>query len=253
MKKLISYCLLLILGLQMFVSCGDPSVSNANGEDTTDMTDTAVYETTDTTEPPTPTTPIKVACVGDSLTYGNGHVTKAYPIVLQSLLGDNYEVMNFGAGGRTATEGLSDSVRVDRSYNMTQMYRDSIAMKADIVIICLGTNDLYECNLTSETGKQNYIKAMKNLISDYRKAGAKTVYICYPPYALNAPYNQVGNLVVPLVDRVAAECNVEVIDFYTTTLQNPNLIDSDRLHLTVNGYKTMAELVYQKLTGKFIS
>ena len=194
--------------------------------------------------------PIKIACVGDSLTYGAGHTESAYPLVLQLLLGEKYEVKNFGAGGRTATEGLSDAAHADRSYNMTQMYRDSIVMRADIVIICLGTNDLWEGDLISEAGKNKYMTGMKNLIADYRKAGAKTVYICYPPYALNAPYNRVGELTLPLVDQVAAECAVEVIDFYSATLQNPTLIDADRLHLTANGYQTMAELVYRKLTEK---
>lgn len=56
---------------------------------------------------------IKVACVGESLTYGAGHTESAYPLVLQSLLGEEYEVKNFGAGGRTATEGVSDAVHTD--------------------------------------------------------------------------------------------------------------------------------------------
>ena len=193
---------------------------------------------------------IKIACAGDSLTFGAGHPESAYPLVLQSLLENGYEVKNFGAGGRTATEGLSDAAHADRSYNMTQAYRDSIAMRADIVIICLGTNDLWEGDLISEEGRERYITGMKNLIADYRSAGAKTVYICYPPYALNPPYNRVGELTLPLVDRVAAECGVEVIDFYSATLQNQELIDSDRLHLTAEGYKTMATLVCRKITEK---
>ena len=195
---------------------------------------------------------IKIACVGDSLTFGAGHTESAYPLVLQSLLGEGYEVKNFGAGGRTATEGLSDAVHPDRSYNKTQMYRDSIMMRADIVIICLGTNDLWEGDLISEEGKSKYIAGMKNLIDAYRTTGTSTIYICYPPYALNAPYNRVGELTLPLVDLIAKECEVEVIDFYTMTLQNPELIDSDRLHLTSNGYKAMANLVYQKLIEKNI-
>lgn len=134
-----------------------------------------------------------------------------------------------------------------RSYNMTQMYRDSIALRADIVIICLGTNDLWKGDLISAAGKNKYIAGMKNLIADYREAGAKTVYICYPPYALNAPYNRVGNLVLPLVELVAEDCEVEVIDFYSVTLQNLELIAIDCLHLTANGYQVMAKLVYKKI------
>ncbi|MBR7098202.1 MAG: hypothetical protein IKC59_02210, partial [Clostridia bacterium] len=193
---------------------------------------------------PLPTGTVKVACVGDSLTYGNGHTDRAYPIVLQSMLGSNYVVRNFGAGGRTATEGLSDEVRPDRSYNLTQEYRDSIAMQADIVIISLGTNDIYMCDMTSDAGKQGYITGMKNLIADYRAANAKTIYIGKPPHGLTGDLTKIDQLILPLVEQIADECGVEMIDFYTPTKTNPSLIDADKTHLTAAGYEMMAEAVY---------
>ena len=42
---------------------------------------------------------IKVACVGNSITYGTGladRATQSYPVQLQKLLGEHYEVENFG-------------------------------------------------------------------------------------------------------------------------------------------------------------
>src|SRR5579885_3646478 len=47
---------------------------------------------------------IRVACVGDSITYGAGIKDRehnSYPAQLQKLLGDGYEVRNFGVNGRT--------------------------------------------------------------------------------------------------------------------------------------------------------
>ena len=47
---------------------------------------------------------IKVACVGNSITYGTGVANreqKAYPVVLQRLLGKGYQVENFGKPGAT--------------------------------------------------------------------------------------------------------------------------------------------------------
>lgn len=46
---------------------------------------------------------IKVACVGNSITYGTGlsdRATQSYPVKLQKLLGERYEVENFGKPGR---------------------------------------------------------------------------------------------------------------------------------------------------------
>lgn len=48
--------------------------------------------------------PVKVACVGNSITYGTGIAERekyAYPVQLQQLLGDAYEVGNFGRPGAT--------------------------------------------------------------------------------------------------------------------------------------------------------
>ena len=50
------------------------------------------------------TTRVKVACVGNSVTYGAGLADReheAYPAQLQRLLGDEYEVRNFGHNGAT--------------------------------------------------------------------------------------------------------------------------------------------------------
>ena len=47
---------------------------------------------------------IKVACVGNSVTYGYGlkdRAHDAYPVRLQTMLGDKYEVRNFGHSGAT--------------------------------------------------------------------------------------------------------------------------------------------------------
>ena len=46
----------------------------------------------------------KVACVGNSITYGTGlsdRSTQSYPVQLQKMLGNRYEVENFGKPGAT--------------------------------------------------------------------------------------------------------------------------------------------------------
>ena len=47
---------------------------------------------------------IKVACVGNSVTYGHGIENReknSYPAQLQRMLGNGYEVANFGKSGAT--------------------------------------------------------------------------------------------------------------------------------------------------------
>ena len=46
---------------------------------------------------------VKVACVGDSITYGHGITNwpkNNYPTLLQGLLGDEYHVNSYGVSGR---------------------------------------------------------------------------------------------------------------------------------------------------------
>lgn len=48
--------------------------------------------------------PVKVACIGDSITYGLGLEDRdrdSYPAQLQRLLGAEYQVGNFGKSGAT--------------------------------------------------------------------------------------------------------------------------------------------------------
>lgn len=67
---------------------------------------------------------VKVACVGNSITYGAGISNRdknSYPAQLQYYLGDGYEVHNFGSNGATAQ---SDG---DYPYIRTAVYNESKA------------------------------------------------------------------------------------------------------------------------------
>ena len=90
---------------------------------------------------------IKVACVGNSITYGAGIVNReknSYPAQLQVYLGDKYEVRNFGSNGATAFhEG-------DYPYVQTEAYKQAIAYSPDIVFIKLGTNDSKPQNISNQ-------------------------------------------------------------------------------------------------------
>ena len=80
---------------------------------------------------------VRVACVGDSITQGIGtpqaadsSFPESYPSQLAKILGDGYEVSNFGVGGRTLIR-KADKLDYGR------------ALKSDpsVVVICAGTND----------------------------------------------------------------------------------------------------------------
>ena len=80
----------------------------------------------------------KVACVGNSITFGHGIADREnfhYPAQLQAYLGDAYEVRNFGVSATTLL------LKGDYPYVTTDQYKASLEWQPDIVIIKFGTND----------------------------------------------------------------------------------------------------------------
>ena len=81
---------------------------------------------------------IKVACIGDSITYGHGIKNwpkNNYPVLLQELLGDGYHVQSFGVSGRAVQDNS------DQPYRALPHYEESLAYDADYVVFMMGSND----------------------------------------------------------------------------------------------------------------
>ena len=85
-----------------------------------------------------PRKPIKVSCIGDSITYGlmlENREQEAYPVQLQRMLGKNYLVGNFGKSGATLLR------KGHRPYMEQEEFRKAMDFAGDIVVIHLGIND----------------------------------------------------------------------------------------------------------------
>ena len=85
----------------------------------------------------------RIACVGDSITWGYGATSPAtnYPTRLYNMLnlnGHKVDVKNYGECGTTA---LRKNHYREGSYWNTKFYRWSLKWLPDVVIIMLGTND----------------------------------------------------------------------------------------------------------------
>src|SRR5690606_37695166 len=77
---------------------------------------------------------VRVACVGNSVTRGYGLAAPekdSYPARLQKLLGEGFDVRNFGHSGATLLS------KGHRPYTGTQEYKDALACNADIIVIHL--------------------------------------------------------------------------------------------------------------------
>ncbi len=198
---------------------------------------------------------IKVACVGDSITYGHGVApwhSNNYPAVLQTLLGENYNVQNFGVSGTTAQK------TGDQPYIETDVYKQSVEYNADILIFMLGSNDSKPENWKGdEAFKEQYISLLDTYITE---DNSPKIYLGNPAKAFYEDENQTSGLtsydiqgdvverIGGIVKEIAAERGYKYIDIYELTKEHPELFVSDLVHPNANGAKEIAEEVCEFVT-----
>ncbi len=190
--------------------------------------------------------PIRVACVGDSITQGVGaEKGKSYPSQLQALLGDKWKVANFGVSGRTLLRNG------DYPYWKERAFQDGQNFKPNVVVIMLGTNDTKPQNWAH---KDEFFADYKDLVKTFAALESKPrIYICRPcpvPGAGNFGINEANvQLEIPLIDKLAAEEKLGVIDMNVALKATPELLP-DRVHPNTAGATVMAKSAFSAITGK---
>lgn len=191
-------------------------------------------------------TPLRLACVGDSITQGVGAGKgMAYPTQLQALLGEKWEIGNFGVSGRTLLR------KGDHPYWKEAAYTKALDFKPDAVVIMLGTNDTKPQNWKH---KAEFEGDYRDLVKSFLDLPSKPrVYICKP-----VPVPGKGNFGIndtalqeqmPVYAKLAEELKVEVIDMYAALDGKPEMLP-DRVHPNADGAGEMAKAAAKALTGK---
>ena len=190
--------------------------------------------------------PIKVACVGDSITQGVGaQKGKSYPAQLQGLLGDGYQVGNFGVSARTLLK------KGDFPYWNEKKYQDALAMEPAIVVIMLGTNDTKPQNWKFEA---EFDADYRELVKSFQSLKSKPkVFVCRPvPVPGNGNYGINEKNIqkeIPRVDALAKELGCGVIDMHAALEKFPEMLP-DRVHPNTAGAGEMAKAAAKAIAGK---
>ena len=169
--------------------------------------------------------PIVVACVGDSITYGHGasdRGSKSYPAQLQALLGEGWDVRNFGHNARTALdEGKEWNGQGGMGYRKSPEFEKAKAARPDVVLFMLGTNDSKPVNWDADDGagvKRDYAK----LVDDFLALDpAPAVVVGVSPFVKKDSFSIreriVGGELAPWQRAFAAERNLPLVDAYAAT------------------------------------
>jgi lysophospholipase L1-like esterase len=195
------------------------------------------------------TRPVRVACVGDSITYGAGIKNRdasSYPAVLGGLLGAAWEVRNFGVSGATM---LRDG---DKPYWQQAAYEDATAFRPDVVVIKLGTNDSKPQNW-DEHGEK-FVRDYVSMIEHFKSLpSAPQIWVCLPVPVYQERWgirvSTVRDEVIPAVREAAGITQVPVVNLYQV-LSNRAEYFPDGVHPDARGAGAMAHGVQLALIGR---
>jgi len=189
---------------------------------------------------------IKVACVGNSITEGYGREnTNSYPNQLGVLLGDKYDVRNFGVGGRTLLKKGDFPYWDETIFEMAQDF------EPDIVIILLGTNDSKPQNWVY---KDEFYSDYVDMVNTFRTLESlPEIFVGFPPpvfvegWGINDPV--IHDEIIPLVDSVRTTLQTFRVNFYDNMTEMGDLFP-DGIHPDAAGYSEMARIAADAILNR---
>jgi arylsulfatase A-like enzyme/lysophospholipase L1-like esterase len=202
---------------------------------------------------------IRVACIGDSITAGarlTDPTKDSYPAQLQLLLGERYEVTNYGVGGCTLIRKGKPNVWP----TLKRIQNENI--NPDVVVISLGTNDTCGGTRKCWEHKDDFPGDYRDLIDALRALPSKPrIWICAPsPMVLETPGldpNRKTDLtersprlqeLIAVIKQIAKDKQVGLIDLNTPLADKPELFtEKDGVHPNQAGYQAIAELVSKEM------
>ncbi len=196
--------------------------------------------------------PVRVACVGNSITYGTGIADRehfSYPVQLQQMLGNGYVVGNFGKPGATLL------YKGHRPYVEQPEFKEALRFKGDIAVIHLGINDTDPRNWPNY--RDEFVKDYLSIMDSLRAANPKVRFILarMTPIADRHPRFQSGTKqwhdeIQTSIETVARVSGAELIDFHEPLYPYPNLLP-DAIHPNPEGAGILAKTVYGGITGNY--
>ena len=213
---------------------------------------TLVFVPADARRKPKVEPKIKVSCVGNSITYGmrlDDRERESYPVRLQEMLGDRYEVGNFGKSGATLLR------HGHRPYFEQEEFRQAMEFAGDIVVIHLGVND---------TDPRNWPHFQDEFVGDYlalidslRSVNPKARFLIARMTPIGSNHTRFisgtktwHGQIQEAIETVAYAAGAELIDFYEPLYPYPWMFP-DAVHPNAEGAGILAKTVYQGITGDY--
>lgn len=186
--------------------------------------------------------PLRVACLGDSITEGAGtqdRTRESYPAQLAGLLGAGYEVRNFGCGGATLLDVG------DKPYRSLPHFAKACAFQPEIIVIGLGTNDTKPQNWRY---RDRFVANYVSLIRQLRELPSHPrILICrpmpaWPPSGWAISPEILERDLPAMIAEIATAEKVTVIDLFTP-MRDQHPLTPDHVHPNAQGAAILAQTV----------
>jgi uncharacterized membrane protein YgcG len=201
---------------------------------------------------------IKVAVIGPQHVHSHQLTRdKEYPAMLQTLLGAEFMVGNFGDCCATILQGYPKQKETHPYLESGEAYpavggmnfKDSVKFMPDIVVIGpWGKHDteiadqLYKGTLDAAKLQADF----DELVTTYQKLPSKPQVIVLTPIPIpfGMPVGVTTMILLPAIKAVAAKYNLPVVDVYPAFLNHKELF-KDETHITNDaGLHTLADMVF---------
>lgn len=187
---------------------------------------------------------IRIACIGDSITEGSGLLRPsktAYPVVLDSILGSKYDVLNCGKSATTIQK------KGDFPFWNFKEFSNVFAFKPNIITIKLGTNDTKPQNWNTAGYEADY-QAMIDTLKTIKTH--PEIFLCLPAPVFKTKWgindSTITTCVIPIIKKIASKNNLPVIDLYNSLL-NQSVNFPDNIHPNEKADKLIGEIIAKEL------
>lgn len=183
---------------------------------------------------------LKIAALGDSLTYG-WLVNKGYLDFLSEMLKEKYpgisiSIKNFGVPGDTAADGL-------------RRISDVIKSDPDLCLVQFALNDAFT-GMTPGRFKETFEKIILKI-----KESTTAEIILLTSVPVNSPYeNRIAESFYNMIIECGGEHNIPVAKIHEywkkkieSGISHSSLVQGDGVHPVEKGYRFMAEAVIELL------
>lgn len=187
---------------------------------------------------------VRVACIGDSLTYGKGlneRARRAYPAVLGRLLGPGYEVKNFGVNGCTAIRQSNKPYWEQRALTRASEFNPQV------VVVMFGSNDSKQACWNPSAFRRDLTALAERF---QRLPTRPRVLLCTPTPVFRDRWgvrsSTLDGEVIPKIRQVATSKRLQVVDMHHL-LRDAHQRFPDGIHPDGLAAEQMARAVQQAL------